>query len=224
MDENKKILLPPGVYSHWCHLFPNMVSPPSEFYSLLEKALEQRKIPKVEISRIYHKEGGLLSAKREYLRMCFDRLVFDVCGAPFGVGFFVSSWFTELPLINPLAILASLAGLVMLFMIFVQFFGFWLGVSLLALGAAFLGWHQRVAIGNFLADLDSSLLKIPWIGPLYRSFFRRTTYYRIDTTLMYQEAVHAAVMQAVDDFTRAQGIKPLTEMERKPILKHIYRN
>jgi hypothetical protein len=224
MDENKKVWLPPGVYSHWCHLFPNITSPPSEFYALLEKALEQRRIPKIDISRVYHKEGGLLSAKREYLRMRFDRLVFDVCGAPFGEGFFVSSWFTELPLINPLAILASIVGAVALFIIFVQVFGFWLGSLLLALGIIFLCWHMRAAIGNFLADLDSSILKLPWIGSLYRTFFRRITYYRIDTTLMYQEAIHAAVMQAVDDFTRAQGLKPLTEMERKPILKHLYRN
>ena len=91
MNENKKVLLPPGVYSHWCHLFPQISSPPSAFYALLEAALEERKIPKVAISRVYHKEGGLLSAQREYLRMNFDRLVFDVCGAPFGTGFFVSS-------------------------------------------------------------------------------------------------------------------------------------
>ena len=88
----------------------------------------------------------------------------------------------------------------------------------------FLAWHQRVAIGKFLADLDTSLLKLPWIGSVYRMFFRRITYYRIDTTLMYQEAVHAAVMQAVDAFTCDKGIKPLTELERKPILKYIYRN
>jgi hypothetical protein len=85
MSENQKVWLPPGVYSHWCHLFPNISSPPSEFYGLLEKALDERKIPKTAISRVYHKEGSLLSAKREYLRMNFDRLVFDVCGAPFGI-------------------------------------------------------------------------------------------------------------------------------------------
>jgi len=224
MSENQKVWLPPGVYSHWCHLFPNISSPPSEFYGLLEKALDERKIPKTAISRVYHNEGSLLSAKREYLRMNFDRLVFDVCGAPFGTGFFVSSWFTELPLINPLAILLSLIGFAALFVAFIYIFGLWLGTSLLLLGLIFLCIHQRVAIGIFLADLDSSLLKLPFIGSIYRTFFRRITYYRIDTTLMYQDAVHAAVMQAVDDFTRAQGIAPLSDSERKPILKYLKRN
>ena len=71
MNENKKVLLPPGVYSHCCYLLPQISSPPSAFYALLEAALEETKIPKVAISRVYHKEGGLLSAQREYLRMNF---------------------------------------------------------------------------------------------------------------------------------------------------------
>jgi hypothetical protein len=154
MNKNTESWLPPGVYARWCKLFPGVSAQPSEFYDLLQKALEQRKIPKIEISRVYHREGGIFSAKREYLRMSSERLVFDVCAAPFGTGFFISYWFAELPLINPLLILLGFAAFGVLSVIFAHVFGFWLGASLLALGVAFLGWYMRVGIGNFLADID----------------------------------------------------------------------
>jgi hypothetical protein len=48
-------------------------------------------------SRITWKEGGLLSAKREYLRVRRKEFVFDVCAAPFGKGFFFSWWLGEIP-------------------------------------------------------------------------------------------------------------------------------
>jgi hypothetical protein len=223
MNKNTESWLPPGVYARWCKLFPGVSAQPSEFYDLLQKALEQRKIPKIEISRVYHREGGIFSAKREYLRMSSERLVFDVCAAPFGTGFFISYWFAELPLINPLLILLGFAAFGVLSVIFAHVFGFWLGASLLALGVAFLGWYMRVGIGNFLADIDLNLLKLPWIGSVYRTFFRRITYYRIDATQMYYDAVNGTIMQAIDEFTTAQGIKPLTDMERTPVLKYLYR-
>lgn len=35
--------------------------------------------------------------KRDYLRITRDRLVFDICAAPFAKGFFVSWWQIKLP-------------------------------------------------------------------------------------------------------------------------------
>lgn len=61
------------------------------FYGDVEAAIERRSIPGVAIRRIELKEGGLLSAKRLYLRISRDDLYFDICGAPFANGFFVSS-------------------------------------------------------------------------------------------------------------------------------------
>lgn len=52
-------------------------------------------MPETKISRITHKEAGILSAKREYLRVKHFNLVFDVCAAPFGKDFFISWWLYE---------------------------------------------------------------------------------------------------------------------------------
>jgi hypothetical protein len=46
-------------------------------------------------ARIEHKEGGLASASREYLRIHRGKHAFDICAAPFGTGLFISRWFTE---------------------------------------------------------------------------------------------------------------------------------
>ena len=46
---------------------------------------------------IKHKEGGIFSSKRVYLRVTRKNHAFDICGAPFGNGTFFSWWLGELP-------------------------------------------------------------------------------------------------------------------------------
>jgi len=58
---------------------------------MVQKAVETKKIPDVKFSRVEHKEGGLFSSSREYLRVVRGDLRYEICGAPFGNGFFVSS-------------------------------------------------------------------------------------------------------------------------------------
>jgi hypothetical protein len=60
---------------------------------------------------------------------------------------------------------------------------------------------------------------MPLIGRIYEWIFAPTTYYSIDTALMFQEAVHNAVFEVVDCMTAAKGVRALSEAERKPILK-----
>jgi hypothetical protein len=67
------------------------------------------------------------------------------------------------------------------------------------------------------------LLMIPFVGPLLVRIFKPDTYYRVDTTLMFQESVHTAVLEVIDDVTQAQGIRSLTEFERKPIMKEMFK-
>jgi hypothetical protein len=50
-----------------------------------------------------------------------------------------------------------------------------------------------------------------------------TTYYKIDTTLMFQESVHRAVVEVIDQMTQAKGLRALSESERKPILRNIFK-
>lgn len=85
------------VLSHWYSLVPNFGTSAKEFYETIERALQERKVPGLEISRVEFSEGGILSDKREYLRMSRERLVFDVCGAPFGTSYFFSCRFAEIP-------------------------------------------------------------------------------------------------------------------------------
>src|SRR5438105_2303251 len=84
--------------SHWHHLFENFQASSLEFYNAVEKAVEARAVPELHSTRVEHKESGLASAKREYLRLHRGKHAFDICAAPFGTGFFISSWFTEPPL------------------------------------------------------------------------------------------------------------------------------
>ncbi len=83
------------VFSHWYHLNENLQQSSQDFYSSVERAVKERNLPDVRISRIDFKEGGILSAKREYLRVKCKELVFDICAAPYGNGFFVSWWLGE---------------------------------------------------------------------------------------------------------------------------------
>ena len=51
---------------------------------------------------------------------------------------------------------------------------------------------------------------------------RPATYYRIDTMLMFQKAVHNAVLEVIDEMTTANGLRALGESERKPIMREFY--
>src|ERR1044072_232565 len=83
------------VLSHWQHYFRNFNMSSDAFYSKVEQGLTAQQIPNTKILRAKHKEGGMFSASREYLRVQHADLVFDICAAPFGKNFFVSWWLYE---------------------------------------------------------------------------------------------------------------------------------
>jgi len=85
------------VSSHFYLYLDDFSASALAFYDVLEAAVARREIPGARISRICLREGGLLSAKREYLRIKRGRLVFDVGAAPFGRGYFYSWWLVERP-------------------------------------------------------------------------------------------------------------------------------
>src|SRR6266704_4311101 len=89
---------PELIISHWCKLIENAKLSPVQFYQRLEQVIIDRHIPELEKGEIEWREGGLLSAKRKYLRLLRERTVIDICGAPFGTGFFVSWRLGEVPL------------------------------------------------------------------------------------------------------------------------------
>ncbi len=159
----------PNIFSHWYHLIEQFNDSSQAFYASLESAINARNIPKVKVKRIDHHEGGMLSAKREYLRASRKEHVFDICAAPFGNGFFVSWW-----------------------------------------------------LGETASPFWEFMMKIPWFGPMLFAAARPFTYYKLDTTLMFQESIHTAVLEVVDGITKGKGLRMLTELERKPILRKLF--
>lgn len=154
--------------AHWSQLIENLQANPQDFYRSVEDSVERRKLPDSKRNRVQWREGSIMSAKREYLRVKRKQEVFDICGAPFGTGFFVSWWQAESQ-------------------------GF----------------------------IRSIMLAIPIWGNIWAAIFPET-YYKIDTEEMFGESVHQAVMDVVDDMTKQQGLRQLTELERKPVMREFF--
>lgn len=159
----------PQVVSHWNTLIDGLQFSSKEFYGQVEEAIAKRQIPNCAISRVSISEGGLFSSSREYLRVVRKEFKYDICAAPFGSGFFVSSW-----------LLHELGGFVV-----------------------------------FLASL-------PFIGFIFTRLIKPLTYYQIDTGMMFQTSVHAAVLEAIDAITKAKGLRAIGEAERKPIMREFF--
>jgi hypothetical protein len=71
-------------------------------------------------------------------------------------------------------------------------------------------------------NLDQLLIQTPVVGYLYERFFRKITLYRLDLTSMYLTSVHRAVTKVLDELTKAQGIPPLSELERRPVMRELF--
>ena len=211
------------VYNHWYAPVDNFEYVTADFYTRIEEELTARKVPGLEITRVELGEGGMLSGKRQYLRLKRERLVFDICAAPFGTSYFFSFRSVQLPLgIKPMEMLIFIVGLVLISSLLSKLLGtIWGFIALLAiLGGSF--WVMRNAVALGLKDLDAALLNTPVIGPLYEVLFRKETYYREDTRLMYLSTVDTITKTLVDEVTAAKGIKLVKRYERQPILGRLY--
>jgi hypothetical protein len=206
------------VLHYWHELVENLQMSPQEFYVAVEKALADRKVPGLEAARVQFAEGGLLSAKREYLRLTRERLVFDICAAPFGTSFFFSCRYAELPLvITPDSVMAMLFIVALIFWGFTHLWGFFLGaLALLALLIAATSFLRNVVSLGF-PDFDAWLIKQPGIGAIYEVLFRKDTYYRQDTRVMYLDTVPAVVKKIYEELTAAKGIKLTPQPEQAPV-------
>ncbi len=80
------------VLSHWGQAFPFCSMSANEFYSSIESITLAHQFPDLKIARVKNKEGGLLSSSREYLRIKYKELVFDICAMQFGKDFCITSW------------------------------------------------------------------------------------------------------------------------------------
>jgi hypothetical protein len=219
------------ILSHWCTLIDGLQASPLEFYKCVDEAVERRKVPGLARRRVLWPEGGLLSAKREYLRLTRGKLLFDICAAPFGTGFFVSCRLVNREI--PWGLIAAAIASVPIFLMFSSVLlvahekGIpaaigWIAFIIPAMVFVGLGiWVMLRLLHGSLMDLDRYLCTSPVLGPMYERITGRMTYYRIDTTMMFQQAVQAAVMEAVDHHIKVQGLTPLSADERKPVLSKL---
>lgn len=219
------------VLSHWYALVPGFNTSTKDLYVAIEKELKTRQVPNLQLSRVEFAEGGFLSDKREYLRITRERLVFDICGAPFGTAFFFSCRFAEIPVVVQLwqlLVLACALGFfaVFSFTIFVKVFGllapFLWPLAFIAFFVLVI-YAMRNAAATGIKDLDATLLKIPVLNAVYAAWFRRETYYREDTRLMYCDTINDVIKATVEEVTGAKGIKLLRFNEHSPIWKELYK-
>lgn len=198
----------PVVLDYWYVLIPDFETSTSKFYEAVGKELDRRKVPNLEVARVLFPEGSVLSARREYLRMRRERLLFEVCSASFGTSWFFSCRFSEFPLrfgLRHLLILLLVGNLI--WSAHQYAFGlFWGSVVFVAtiVGLVFL-LKGVVPLG--LYDLDHRIMRLPVIGPFYEIFLRPNTYYREDARIMYCDLVNQVVRGKVEEFAGRQEAK-----------------
>jgi hypothetical protein len=212
------------VLSHWFTVIDAASFSTEEFYREIERELVARKVPGLDLTRVNFREGGLLSDQRVYLRMLRERLVFDVCAAPFGRAYFFSLRFAEIPSeIKAWQVAVCLLLLALIGGATVQGLGMEKGLGLAGLILVGLVIFLRNVIALHLLNLDAALIRSPVVGPIYERFFRKETYYRHDTRLLYHEIVSEVVKKKVEEVTAAKGVRLLRTHEHSPILDGLYK-
>ena len=187
------------------------------FYQSIEDELQARQVPGLELMRLDFREGGPLSAKRDYLRMRRERLTFDLCSAPFGTSWFFSYRFCEIPAPFPLGhLLIAMALTAALVALYIALFGLlWGGIII---GMTFLGF--ALLLRNTLTlgfdDFDAWLLTVPVFGRVYELLFRKETFFRQDTRYMYVEMVERIIQDKIKQVTAAEGIDKVEFIEARP--------
>ena len=213
------------VFSHWGTSLQDIQFSAQEFYTKVETAIRAREWPGVELLRVLHSEAGLLSHKREYLRVVRQRQVFDICAASFGKDYFFSLREAEIqPQLSVATFLIFLLAVSMLFLGSIGTLGFFTGSITFAsytVVGLFLMWN---ALRMGLTRLDGLLMRLPVIGPVYETWFRRsTTYFQHDTRMVFLKLMDELVKHQVDEETSAKGIKLLSCFEHQPIFDGFYK-
>jgi len=212
------------VFTHWGTVLAMHFSA-KEFYEKLETKLHDRQWPGVEVLRLFYSEAGLLSHKREYLRVIRHRQVVDVCASTFGKDYFFSMREAEIR-----AQLTFVTFLVFLFCLGLILN--WL-VGLFGLFSGLIGFGVLLVLGVFLlmnvlrmglTRVDGVLMRLPVIGPIYETWFRsNSTYFQHDTRMVFLKLMDDMMKEHVDEETSAKGIQLLPCFEHQPILDEIYK-
>jgi hypothetical protein len=213
-----------AVFGHWLTPTADCHFSTKEFYDELETAIRAKQWPGVQLLRIDHFEAGMLSHKREYLRVVRHRQLFDICAATFGKDYFFSVREAEIPaVVNIRACLTILLSLLFLLGFCVDKLGLFFGSIVMVSVLAFTCWFLFNIVKLGLSKVDSILIQLPSIGPVYEAVFRRDTYFQQDTRLFFLQCVNDLVKSHVEKTTSAKGLMFLNRFENQPILGELYK-
>jgi hypothetical protein len=204
------------VISHWHQSVDGLSTSTLEYYTAVEKALREKDAVGLQLERVTANESGILSARREYLRVRYGRLMFDICGAPFGKDYFFSWWLIKrTPGFAALWGCAALIGVPVVALGFIATMGLFKGILfaliVFAVGAAIL----RAAFADGWSAIEDSILVMPIIGVLYSKFVKPVTYYSEDTRLMFEDTVHRVVLQVVSGILTLNKLPELSPENMK---------
>jgi hypothetical protein len=213
------------VSSHWGTTLESLHFSAQEFYAKVEDAIRAREWPGVEMLRVQHGEAGLLSHKREYLRVVRHRQVFDLCASTFGKDYFFTLREAEIkPPLSFATVIIFLLALSLLFGWSVASFGLIAGVIQFCMWGIIVGFLMWNALRMGLTRLDGLFMRLPVIGPIYETFFRHsTTYFQHDTRMVFLKLVDDLMKEQVDEVTSAKGVKLLSCFEHRPIFEDFYK-
>jgi hypothetical protein len=227
------------VISHWHQLIENFQTSATGFYDAVEEALERRNIPELKTSRVDSYEGGVLSPQREYLRVHGEHHCFDMCAAPFGNGYFFSSWVTgtKARFVVLYYILFLVASFVAWQLSYIALGVFWprgmevgspldrmatvASVLTIPLAILVVLWGVALLARGGIYGAERAMLTIPIIGWFYQRTFAPPTYYRLDTMYMFQSAVESAMQEVLNGLLTAKGLRALGEKEGKPVFSEL---
>ena len=206
------------VLDHWVDQSLDSSYSTDEVYAAIEQQLEARNIPGLKVSRVDYTEGGLLSNKRTYLRLERAQMAFDFCAAPFGNDYFFSCrTIFSVPILNIWHLLVALYLSPIIFNNVLKPMGLYYGAgAVLAVIVTFAILFRQGVKAEF-AFLDTALLQLPLVAPIYWFLYRRDTYYREDTRIMYQTVVPQIIKAYLDEISAAKGVKLIRQHRCLPV-------
>jgi len=83
----------------------------------------------------------------------------------------------------------------------------------------FFSWWIR----QKMSDVDELINLIAFIGPRIVKLRQYQSYYKHDTDSMFRKSVHQCVMAALDSLTTAKGLRGLSELERIPDVRSMFK-
>lgn len=212
------------VYSHSFSVPTDVHFSAKEFYAKIQTAIQAKQWPGVKVLHIDHTEAGMLSHKREYLRIIRQRHFFDLCASSFGQDYFFSIREAEIPAaVSPQAFFALLTFIFIVGVFMVRSMGLLFGGMALLFIALFIVWLMTNALKMGMTELDNLLLQTPIIGPAYEAWFRPDTYFQQDGRIVFLHAVNELTKKAVEETVSAKGLKFLDFFEQQPILGELYK-